>query len=140
MRVWKKYPIAANTASPTMATLSEKVFLLFDEVQDFYQKAYYWNPEKAESSRASEKQVKYLEKLSKETMMPIPEEVSLWDLSRVKANHLIDMLLKARGSIPATPQQKWKLRELFNDGYLPKGVDINSLSKSEARRFIGEYA
>lgn len=113
---------------------------MFDEVQDFYQKSYYWNPEKAESSRASEKQVKYLEKLSKETMMPIPEEVSLWDLSRVKANHLIDMLLKARGSIPATPQQKWKLRELFNDGYLPKGIDINSLSKSEARRFIGEYS
>jgi hypothetical protein len=37
---------------------------MFDEVQDFYQKAYYWNPEKAEGSKASEKQVKYLEKLS----------------------------------------------------------------------------
>ena len=84
--------------------------------------------------------MKYLEKLSKETMMPIPEEVSLWDLSRVKANHLIDMLLKARGNIPSTPKQKWKLRELLVEGYLPRGIDINSLSKSEARRFIGEYA
>ena len=88
---------------------------MFDEVQDFYQKAYYWNPEKAEGLKASEKQVKYLEKLSKETMMTIPEEVSLWDLSKVKANHLIDMLLKALGSIPATPQQKSKLWELFNE-------------------------
>ncbi|NRA90673.1 MAG: hypothetical protein HRU43_06065 [Simkaniaceae bacterium] len=83
---------------------------------------------------------KYLEKLSKETMMPIPEEVSLWDLSKVKANHLIDMLLKALGSIPATPQQKSKLRELFNESWLPRSIDINSLSKSEARRFTGEYS
>ena len=113
---------------------------MFDEVQDFYQKAYYWNPDKTEGSKASEKQVNYLEKLSKETMMPIPEEISLWDLSKFKANHLIDMLLKARGSIPATPKQKWKLRELFNDGYLPKGIDINSLSKSEAMQFIGQYS
>jgi ATP-dependent helicase IRC3 len=88
-----------------------------------------------EGNPATFKQIEFIKSLSRQIGLEITQEkLDLID-SRT-AFQLIKKMINYRDTIPATSKQMWKIRSLKRQGFISDGIDLDQISKMEARKVI----